>query len=278
MIDTGNHEMSVVRLQNASDEVVDIHDHGAHVCSWRTADGIERLFLSRCAEFREGAAIRGGVPIIFPQFAGFGPLPKHGFARTARWHRIIAPDNPPDSVVFRLQDSTETRAVWPYRFVADYTVSLLQGALQLTLSIRNIDTRPFSFTAALHTYLRVVDIGQVRVQGLQGLSYIDSVLGGARSVEASPELCIRDEVDRIYLSARQLIRLVEPGQRTVACSAQGFTDVVVWNPGAVKAAQLSDLEPEGFKHMLCIEAAVVGVPIELQPRASWSGMQRLQLV
>ncbi|MES2106056.1 MAG: D-hexose-6-phosphate mutarotase, partial [Pseudomonadota bacterium] len=49
--------------------------HGAHVCSWIPAAGKEQLFLSKTSEFRDGAAIRGGVPVIFPQFAGLGSLP-----------------------------------------------------------------------------------------------------------------------------------------------------------------------------------------------------------
>ncbi len=269
--------MPVIQLQNASGEVAEVHDYAAHVTSWRTADGIERLFLSQRAEFRRGAAIRGGVPIIFPQFAGLGPLPKHGFARTAQWQHVVVPDEAKASALFRLHDSSETLAIWPYKFVADYAIALLHNALQLTLSIRNVDTRPFSFTAALHTYLRVTDIEQVRVHGLRGLKYINSAAGGVQSIESSQELRIAGEIDRIYLSAQQPIQVIENGQRPMVCTAQGFTDVVVWNPGAEKAAQLSDLEPGGFRHMLCVEAAVVGAPVELQPQASWSGTQHLQL-
>ena len=62
-----------------------IYLHGAHVTSWVPAGGDERLFLSQKSEFRPGAAIRGGVPVIFPQFGGLGTLPKHGFARTLPW-------------------------------------------------------------------------------------------------------------------------------------------------------------------------------------------------
>ncbi len=269
--------MSVIRLQNAFGDVAEVHSHGAHVTSWRTRYGAERLFLSQRAEFRDGAAIRGGVPIIFPQFAGFGPLPKHGFARTAVWQYQDMPGGASDTALFRLLDNAGTHAMWPYRFVALYGTKLLHNALELTLSVRNVDTRPFSFTAALHTYLRVVDIDQVRIRGLQGLQYIDSAAGGSRVVETAPELRITGEVDRIYLSAQQPIDVVEHGQPAVRCSAQGFTDAVVWNPGAQKAAQLSDLEPGGFRHMLCVEAVVFGVPIELQPGNVWSGTQLLQL-
>ena len=86
-----------VRLRGANGASALIALHGAQLLSWKTghssvgdapADGRERLFLSERARFAEGAAIRGGVPVIFPQFAGRGPLPKHGFARTLPWRLI----------------------------------------------------------------------------------------------------------------------------------------------------------------------------------------------
>lgn len=268
--------MSIVKLRCASGETAEIHEYGAQVTSWRTADGTERLFLSEKAEFRPNAAIRGGVPVIFPQFAALGPLPKHGFARVANWQRTTVPQAQ-DSAHFRLQDDAVTRSIWPHRFVADYSIVLSRDALRLELSIRNTDMEPFTFTAALHAYLRVSDIARVKVCGLQGLRYIDSAAGGAQSTETDPELQLSGELDRIYVSALQPIRVLELDRPGIICSAQGFTDVVIWNPGAEKAAQLSDLEPGGFRRMLCVEAAVIDTPVELRPQTSWSGVQILQL-
>jgi glucose-6-phosphate 1-epimerase len=59
--------------------------YGAQVRSWHCADGCAPLLLSERAVYREAAAIRSGVPVIFPQFATEGVLPRHGFVRTATW-------------------------------------------------------------------------------------------------------------------------------------------------------------------------------------------------
>jgi hypothetical protein len=59
--------------------------HGGHVLGWTPAGGRPRLWLSPTARCGPGLAIRGGIPVIFPQFAGRGPLPKHGFARDRAW-------------------------------------------------------------------------------------------------------------------------------------------------------------------------------------------------
>ena len=84
--------------------------HGAQVLSWRPDDGRERLFVSTRAVFDGKAAIRGGMPVIFPQFGERGALQKHGFARNQSWqftgvHAAAA--------VFELQHASGD-ALWPY--------------------------------------------------------------------------------------------------------------------------------------------------------------------
>jgi glucose-6-phosphate 1-epimerase len=255
-----------------------LYPYGAHLTSWRAADGVERLFTSRLAEFSPGVAIRGGVPIIFPQFAGLGTLPKHGFARTSRWQWQSAPDEPTHHARLRWCDDAVTYSQWPQHFEAEYTVALQAESLKMTLEILNTGAQVFSFTAALHTYLRIKDVEQISVTGLQGLRYRDSAAGGAESCQSEAELYIAGEIDRIYLSAIRPIQVVESGQRTITCSAEGFTDAVIWNPGADKGAALADLEPDGYRRMLCVEAATIGEPVVLEPGAKWSGTQKLALV
>lgn len=249
--------------------------HGAHVTSWRTPDGREQLYLSERAVFDGRAAIRGGVPLIFPQFAGMGPLPKHGFARAAAWRLVdTAAAGPTPYAVLELAASAETQAVWPHRFLANYRVELVDGSLRMSLSVHNDGDAPFSFTAALHTYLRMDDVSQVRVRGLQGVSFQDSTLGGQVARQAEAELAIRGEVNRIYRDVPGLLGIVE-GDREVRSSTRGFPDVVVWNPGPGSEATLGDMEPGGAARMLCIEAAAVATPVDVAPGAVWSGAQRL---
>ena len=75
-----------VTLSSRDGARAEVYLQGAHVTSWRPAtDDRERLFLSERSKYCPGGAIRGGIPVIFPQFAAEGPLPRHGFARTSRW-------------------------------------------------------------------------------------------------------------------------------------------------------------------------------------------------
>lgn len=251
-----------------------LHPYGGQLVSWRTADGREQLFLSERAHYREGAAIRGGVPIIFPQFAGRGPLPKHGFARTVHWQPV--PAAAAGSARLRLAADAATRRGWPYDFQLDLAVSIGGPTLRLELSVTNTDTRAFEFTAALHTYLRVTEIAEIRLAGLEGSSYLDATRGDAPCTAPPMALEFTDEVDRIYVAATQPLQLRAPGWvRDIR--QWGFPDVVVWNPGRAKGDALDDLGVGAFREMVCIEAAAAAVPIHLAPGATWQGGQQFDV-
>lgn len=257
----------------------ELYLHGAHVTSWTpAAAGGERLFLSATSEFRTDAAVRGGVPVIFPQFAGRGPLPKHGFARTAEWTLVGVERGPRDvRATLRLADSAATRAIWPHAFAADLTVTVGGPSLRTALSVANVGTTPFDFTAALHTYLRVADVRRTVIAGLGGARYEDSAAGGAGRVAAEAELLVAGEIDRVYLGVPRELEVRDGGHVTTV-GASGFPDVVVWNPGPERGAALADLEPDGWLRMLCVEAAVVGTPVRLGPSERWEGAQTLTAV
>ena len=68
--------------------------------------------------------------------------------------------------------------------------------------------------------------------------------------------------------------MVEPHRR-LTVAAEGFPDIVVWNPGPQRTAALDDMPPNGYLQMVCIEAAQVGRPVELAPGATWQGSQIL---
>jgi len=269
----GINDLPKVMLVSDDGARAEIYLHGGHLTSWVHADGAERLFLSSTSLFGPETAIRGGVPVIFPQFAGRGPLSKHGFARTAAWELLETQLDPP-TVSFRLVDSAATRQVWPHAFKAVLTVTILARQLELSLEISNPGPDAFSFTAALHTYLRTPHIGSTMIEGLSGLPYLDSTAGDRPARQPEADLSFKGEVDRIYLDAPSALAVRTPDRR-LAVESAGFPDVVVWNPWREKGAALSDLEPEGYRHMVCLEAAVIGRPVALQPGESWRGVQRL---
>ncbi|RZI60714.1 MAG: D-hexose-6-phosphate mutarotase [Rubrivivax sp.] len=251
--------------------------HGGHLVSWVPAGADEQLFLSPKSAFTTGQAIRGGVPVIFPQFSTRGPLQRHGFARGKPWQLVSAESGKEDALaVLRLTDDNATRMVWPHAFEAEISIRIAGRALQIELACENKGEEPLSFTAALHTYLRLTQIMSASVQGLSGLAYWDSAAERA-GTQHEDLLRLDGEMDRIYQDAKHDLTLRD-GDRRVAIRQQGFTDVVVWNPGQAKGDALPDMPEGGWKQMLCVEAAQVLKPIELPPGETWAGMQTLELL
>lgn len=255
---------------------VELYTHGAHVTSWKPASGEERLFLSQRSAFAPDVAIRGGVPIIFPQFAGMGPLPKHGFARVSEWERLRAgrTSKGKGEAQLRLTATPTTRAIWDHSFDARFVATLGGMSLALSLSVFNDGTAPFDFTAALHTYFLVDDVRSTTIHGLQGLSFRDSAAGNATKCQEDAILQPSGELDRIYLGVREPLEIRDAVRRT-RVAMKGFSDIVVWNPGAERAAVLTDLEPGGWLRMLCVEAAAIGTPVHLEAGERWTGQQTL---
>ncbi len=271
----GTGDLPKLTLVAPDDARAEIYLDGGHVTSWIPVGDRERLFLSRKAEFRAGAAIRGGVPVIFPQFSGLGPLPTHGFGRVTPWDFAgAAVTGAEATATFHLHDTEKTRQLWPHTFQAELTIAIGGRQLALTLAVTNTDAMPFSFTAALHTYLDVTDIAATSVEGLARLRYFDKADGGVERRQESPQVGFAGEVDSIYYDAPGEVRLVEAG-RTAAVRATGFTDVVIWNPGAAKCATIHDLEPDDYRRFVCIEAAAIGAPVSLAPGARWEGAQTI---
>ena len=253
----------------------EIYLHGAHLTSWIPAGGVERLFLSRSSDFGPDASIRGGVPIIFPQFAQRGPLLSHGFARRSDWEIMRAEERESSALaVFQLHDSAATRALWPHAFLAEMAVTVGGQSLELSLTIRNTGSEAFSFTSALHTYLRIQDIHSAAIVGLQGLRYFDTFTDQAEHTEQNSALSFEGETDRIYYQVPGALGLQEPA-RQLRVEQRGVPDVVTWNPWSLRGAALADLEPDGYLHMLCIEAALIHEPLNLEPGESWNGVQSL---
>lgn len=269
------HGIPAVRLGSPGGASAVVAHHGAQLLSWTPARGRERIFLSERAEFAHGKAIRGGVPICFPQFAALGPLPKHGLVRTRTW-RMAGKETVEGGVraTFTLEPDAELRALWPHPCHLELTALLGDDRLRLELSVRNLGGSPLTFTAALHGYFAVGEVEAVAISGLRGVEYRNAAEGDALGQEQGEPLVLRGEVDRVYHSVPGEVVLREP-DRTLAIRAAGFPDVVVWNPGPAKCAALADMAPDGWRRMVCIEAGAIRTPVVVQAGGSWRGSQTL---
>ena len=260
---------------------------GAQVLSWQPAGFSEQFYLSPRREMNSSTAIRGGVPICFPQFNqrvldGLR-LPKHGFARTEVW----TPQQPMSTETFAeagfvLSSISQTSAEWPHDFSATVTVRLEPGRLRTHFAVRNTGPSTWRFALALHTYLAVNDVNDTQLHGLGGCRYWDTVEDlhkpHSRREQAPGPLFFAGETDRIYTGAEAPLELRSTGGSLRITQSASMPDTVVWNPGAVLCATISDMPPDGWKNMVCVEAARIHDPQRLTAGESWSGWQQLECI
>jgi glucose-6-phosphate 1-epimerase len=272
------HGTAVTFLRSGSGATATVADHGAQLLSWCPAAQDERLYLSEDSGYADGEAIRGGVPVIFPQFGAMGPGRRHGVVRHRAWHAGASGVEAAGGVVWaqwEIADILEAALAAGFRLVL--TVRLGKDWIEIALRIGNHGAVPLACQAALHTYLRVADLADAALAGLQGCRYADQTLlpPVAQRQQSQQLLGFKGEIDRIYPKAPAALLLTD-GRQQLALQQRGFADTVVWNPGAVKAAALADLAPGGYRQFVCIEAAAVLTSLQLGAGETWEGVQRLR--
>lgn len=229
--------------------------YGAHLLSWKTPDGRERLFMSARSPLDGSAAIRGGVPVIFPQFATRGDGQRHGVARLSTWQLGSTGDeaNQASAEFLLTQDDVPARLAqgWPHRFTLSLRFTLDGYTLRIDYRVDNTSDASWDFACALHTYYAVGEFTQASLHGL-----------AAGTIEFAGAL------DDIH-GATEALELQTADARLLL-QQQGFTEWVVWNPGADGAAAIADLGDDDHRAFLCIEPARVDKQ-PLAAGASWHG-------
>jgi len=229
-----------------------VSTYGAHVLSFVPQGGREVLMVSAASEWREGAPIRGGVPVCWPWFGGVG-TPAHGIARRQYWNLVSATAEPDGSETVTMElevaDPHPLRAVFTVRFGAGLTMAL---------ETANRGGTDFTLSQALHTYLAVGDIRRASLAGLEDAAYVDTVGGRNTLVAGAPGALVFDgETDRVYQSTADVVVSDPVLGRTLHVSKRGSDETVVWNPWVDKARRMPDFGDDEYPSMLCVEAANV---------------------
>ncbi|XP_053405512.1 uncharacterized protein LOC123565460 [Mercenaria mercenaria] len=264
----GNSGREEVTLKGSDGSECTVNLNGATVTSWKNK-GEEILFCSEKAVLDGKKAIRGGIPIVFPNFGPWELGPQHGFARIKQWkltESVTQSGDDASSRVFILEDDEETRNMWNARFRLEYKVEIAEDSLLTSLKVYNKGDEAFSFTTLMHTYFRVDDIRKTGVKGLKGLKFEDKVHGGEHT-EDREMVQINENYDRIYKKCSGPVQLFPDVDKATSCRrlvTKNLNDTVVWNPWAEKAKAMSDFGDEEYHNMLCVEAGSVSEPVTLE--------------
>ncbi len=224
------------------------------------------------------AVMRGGVPMMFPQFATRGPGPKHGLLRERIWsmveqvhgqsYCIDVPPEPSNQWMGHARVSVSARrgslALSPQMSAAD--------ALTMTFSVQNTGSTPFEFTGGLHPYWLLKDARTLRIEGLDAVPFEDRY--GNTSATLSQPFLQGQAFERLYLQAPDIVLC--DGDRRLRLRAEGFDNWMIWNPGIELAKSLSDLPDDDWRRFVCVEPVVAANPVTLEPGAAWSGLLVIQ--
>lgn len=235
---------------NTADASVTIDPYGAHITSWKVG-GEEIMFVSKLAKHDGSRPIRGGVPLVFPQF-GPGPIKQHGFARRCYWTlKETSQDDNVATIVFTLSPNEYTLDMWPNQFLLTYTVKIQGSDITMDFTVKNTSETTYDFTCLLHTYYCLKDVKDVEIKGLTGKKYLDSLLEKKEFTETRESVTIAENVDRIYLDVEWPVSF-HNGSKTVSITAN-VSDCVVWNPWKAKAEAMGDFADTEYFNMVCVE-------------------------
>src|SRR5581483_11875017 len=190
----------------------------------------------------------------------------HGFVRTKAWQlNSIEQNGDAVSVSMITESDASTRKWWAADFRLLYRVTFGRD-LSLKLIATNTGLQTFLFEEALHAYHKVGDATQVRISGLDGVSYLDKTDKFREKVQ-SGDVIIAAETDRVYLNTQSGITIGDPVlHRKIEIAKEHSRTTVVWNPWTEKAHELADLGEDQWKYMLCVETSNVGdFAVQLAP-------------
>jgi glucose-6-phosphate 1-epimerase len=258
-----------------------VHPFGATVVSFVPSGKHEVLFLSNIAKMDGTKAIRGGIPLVFPQFGRpDSSMPQHGFLRTNLW--TVVGGEPYDTeeaagltLTLPLKQAVHSRGgKWSldetaFDCVVFFHVQVTASSLVTTLTIDNTGSNPFDFQTLQHTYLKVenaLDPKKCNVTGLQRYECEDKITD--ETYNLGPEPVIIDcNVDRIYTNKEKKnlgVKVQTGAETSVQVEATGTVDGqpiaisgVVWNPHEEKAKEMSDFGDEQYKEMICVEPGML---------------------
>jgi len=136
------HGYEAVLLEHPRGGHAEIMLHGAHLTSCVTIDGTELIYMSKDAVWENSAALRGGVPVCFPQFSDMGPCTKsHGFARNSKFELATGAEDPRHlnqgecTCRLVLNSSAATLAEYPFPFQLFMNFRLLPHGVQIDMEV-----------------------------------------------------------------------------------------------------------------------------------------------
>ena len=221
-------ELVAIGIKNQA-ATAEVFIQGAQITRYQGIDESPTLFLSKACDYKKGSALRGGIPICWPWFGDLAKnpesvkqlinddqavtvteLPAHGFVRQRDWtvESIRTPAD--DLTIVELSYHVKDEPLWPFDTLLTCRISI-GAALSVSLHIANNSSQSFVFSAALHSYLAVNHIENVRVSGFDQCEYYDALDVNDKNEwqlkTQQGDITFSEEVDRVYQSSNAAVSI-----------------------------------------------------------------------
>ncbi|WVZ12851.1 hypothetical protein V8G54_017381 [Vigna mungo] len=286
-------------LSSPAGSEAEIYLYGGCITSWKVPSGKDLLFVRPDAVFNGKKPIRlvildpstdefyiwavevfrivfhSLVPVQFSRSqceyltVGLLCIQQHGFARNMDWTLVDSENAEVSPVVtLELKDAPYSRAMWDFSFHALFKVTLNAKSLSTELTVKNTDSKAFSFSTALHTYFRA-SASDASVKGLKGCKTLNKDPDPKNPVEGREErdvVTFPGFVDCVYLDASSELQLDNGLGDLISIKNKNWSDAVLWNPYLQMEAC--------YKDFVCVENAKIG-SVQLEPEQTWTAVQHL---
>jgi galactose mutarotase-like enzyme len=151
-----------------------VPERGGIITSWQV-QGRELLYMDTERFANPSLSVRGGVPILFP-ICGNLPdntytyhgqsygLKQHGFARDLPWEVLDQCTDDRVSLTIGLSSNPQTREVYPFDFLLEFTYTLQDQTLTIHQRYTNRSAERMPFSIGFHPYFLAPDKAQLRFE------------------------------------------------------------------------------------------------------------------
>ncbi len=182
--------------------------------------------------------VRGGIPVLFPacgrlQEGEYGAVPKHGFARGAKWDVV---EQSEDTLTLCIKDNETTREYFPHGFRFLQTYRIEGDKLTLSQKIENTGDNHLPFSLGFHPYFKIDP--SVSTATAPSNHYFD----GTGAYDFDGKFQFSKDYDAVCTNTSGDTTVLETGlgTRITVRGTEPFGYTVVWSPNG---AQFACIEP-----------------------------------
>ncbi|KAK9883781.1 hypothetical protein WA026_001973 [Henosepilachna vigintioctopunctata] len=253
---------------------------GANIISW-VVHGVEQLFCSRKTVYDNLKAINGGIMLIFPNYGYWSLGPSNGFANLMNWKIYKDPVKLPTGdiqVILELEQCQVSDTIWNFSFNIRYTITLLEKEIELDFSITNLSPYSFYFEFLFSNHIRVPDIRNCKIQGLENSRIMGHTNGIYMHKQEEDEVEIDGEYLKVFVGTGDKIKVTNVmADVDMMLEKTNLPDTILQSPWEEKAKTREDFCADEWNKMLILEVGHKYKPLRLFPNENFESLMKLSV-